>query len=463
VRKILWILTEERPKLEVVEIIVRRFSEKLSHKINVSGLRIRPIFLENKKFAMEYEVLGVTSDLVSAVRIKIVSGNSSFTDYLIYFQAELPRPEQPPFMVIEETKTDDRESRNTGVFQRASKFVYLDLFYPGVERAMLYNIQVGETYDPTETNIFGTRCLKTLGVEILGKRDAVAQLSPYGSLNELIASRSAMRRPPRGNVPIAIVAGSDEVSISGRLVKNDSLSHDPNIGALSLISATVRKLGWTKRIRIVQHGLSQGMLGARNKFVQIANHLDLEVDGLNLPAAITPTTYWRYEVSGEKITTILIHLALEEQSTERIVFENHAGCEKGYFLEPDGSPLAVAKRVVGIDGKMKRDSPPIQLPDLVIVDDRRKEAIVIEGERAENLSAGVRQLATFSNFEQSYLARYYPGFSVRRVVVLFGGPDSDSGYDPAVMRLSDTGRLLFSKSCPKAIVEAFRNSGAGSV
>lgn len=461
--KDLWILTEERPKLEVVEVVIRRFATKSSIDVRISNLRIRPVFLSSGNFAMEYEVLGATSESVGSIRIKIVSGNSSFTDYLVYFQSETPEPHQQPLMVIEETKTDDRESRNTGVFQRASKFVYVDLFYPNVDRAMLYNIQVEETNDPTETNIFGTRCLKTLGVEILGKRHSVANLQPFGSLSELVAARAAMRKPPRGNVPISVIHESDAVSISGRLVKNNSLSHDPNIGALALISATVRKLGWEKRIRIIKHGLSQRMLGARNKFVQIANHLDLDIQGLNLPAAVSPEAYWRYEVTGEKIATILVHLAIDQRTTERVIFENHAGCEKGYFLQPDGSPIAIAKRVVGVDGKMAKDAPAIQMPDLVIIDGKRKEALVIEGEKAENLSAGVKQLATFSNFEKNYLARFYPDFSVRRVVVLFGGPDSDIGYDPAVMRLSDTGRMLFSRNCPNAIVEAFRNAGAGSV
>ena len=462
-KKSLWILTEERPKLEVVEILIRRFSAKTSNRIHISNVRIRPVFIESQRFAMEYEVLGVESDSIGAIKVKIVTGNSSFTDYLVYYQAELPRPEQPPLMVIEETKTDDRESRNTGVFQRASKFVYVDLFYPGVDKAMLYNIQVGETHEPTQTNLFGTRCLKTLEVEILGKRDSVAQIKPFDSLSELIATRSEIRKPPKGNVPISIVKEVDAISISGRLVKNDSLSHDPNIGALSLISATVRTLGWKKRIRIVQHGLSQRMLGARNKFVQIANHLDLEVQGLNLPAAVRPETYWRYEVSGEKIATILIHLAIDQQMTKRIIFENHAGCEKGYFVQPDGSPVAITKRVIGDDGKMAKGSPAIQMPDLVIIDRKRKEVIVIEGERAENLSAGVTQLGTFSNFEKSYIARFYPDFSVSRVVVLFGGPDVKSGYDPAVMRVSDTGRLLFSKSCPKVIIDAFASHGAKAV
>jgi hypothetical protein len=412
---------------------------------------------------MEYEVLGATSESVASIRVKIVSGNSSFTDYLVYFQSEAPEPHQQPLMVIEETKTDDRESRNTGVFQRASKFVYVDMFYPGVDKAMLYNIQVEETDDPTETNIFGTRCLKTIGVEILGKKDSVANLQPFGSLRELVAARAAMKKPPRGNVPISIAHGSHEVLISGRLVKNNSLSHDPNIGALSLISATVRKLGWKKRITIVKHGLSQRMLGKRNKFVQIANHLNLEIQGLALPAAVNPETYWRYDVAGEKIATILIHIAIGEQTTERVVFENHAGCGKGYFLEQDGSPVAIAKRVVDADGKMAKDSPAIQMPDLVVIDERRKQAIVIEGERAENLSAGVAQLATFSNFEKSYLERFYPGFSVNRIVVLFGGSDNESEYAPAVMRVSNAGKLLFSERCPEVIIDAFAKHGVVAV
>ena len=54
-----------------------------------------------------------------------------------------------------------------------------------------------------------------------------------------------MRRAPAGNIPIEITK-TDEIKISGRLVKSNRLAHGSNIGALSLISATIRALDGKK-------------------------------------------------------------------------------------------------------------------------------------------------------------------------------------------------------------------------
>lgn len=71
---------------------------------------------------------------------------------------------------IEETKTDDKESRNTGVYQRASKFVFVENYYPNIKKIMLYQLKVEQKEKATATYIFGTKLLKTIGVEILGKK-----------------------------------------------------------------------------------------------------------------------------------------------------------------------------------------------------------------------------------------------------------------------------------------------------
>lgn len=66
---------------------------------------------------------------------------------------------------------------------------------------------------------------------------------------------------------ILITKYDNKITISDRLFKSGSLSHDPNIGALSIISAVLRKLGWQKDIIITQHGLSQSHLKPKNKFI----------------------------------------------------------------------------------------------------------------------------------------------------------------------------------------------------
>ena len=116
----LWILTEERPKKEVLQMIFDYFAKDQNIGYFGGELKIIPILDENKCFDFTYEVIGFTCNRVNRVFIKTVSGNSSFTDFLIYYQNEIPTPDQEPLYAIEETKTDDKESRNTGVFQRTA-------------------------------------------------------------------------------------------------------------------------------------------------------------------------------------------------------------------------------------------------------------------------------------------------------------------------------------------------------
>lgn len=238
----LWFLTEERPKKEVLATIFQKFAKDYGFAVFIDTLRILPI-LENDKFTFTYEVTGFQCNKVNKVFIKTVSGNSSFTDFLIFYQENEPTQTDTPIYAIEETKTDDKESRNTGVYQRGSKFVFIKNYYPTIKMIMLYNLQVEQKEKPTETYIFGTRLLLTLGVEILGKKLDETVFVPFENIDEIIDFKANMRKAPAGNVPIALTKSKNKIEISGRLYKSGGLSHDPNIGALSIICAVLRKLG----------------------------------------------------------------------------------------------------------------------------------------------------------------------------------------------------------------------------
>jgi len=137
----LWILTEERPKKEVIETIFQKYAKDKNISVFINPIRIIPI-LDKQSFSFIYEVTGFQSPRISKVYLKIVSGSSSFVDYLVFESKNEPNEKDIPLYAIEETKTDDKESRNTGVYQRCSKFVYVDFFYPKVKKIMLYNLQV---------------------------------------------------------------------------------------------------------------------------------------------------------------------------------------------------------------------------------------------------------------------------------------------------------------------------------
>lgn len=447
----LWILSEERPKTDALRQVLRTFTEFEGIASFIDLLRIVPL-PDGDHFSFWYEVLGFRSPSVARVMLTLVKGQSSFIDFMVFFQEDEPQPGDRPLFLIEETKTSDAESRNTGVFQRASKFVYANLHYPDIDLFMYYNLQGEPTDHQTETNVFGTRCLRTLGVRILGKSLDDHENRPFSDLDELVEARAGMRRPPAGNVPITLTRADDVLTITGRLFKSGGLAHDPNIGALSLIAAAARSLGWEGRIAIAEHGLDQEHVLARNKFVRIANALRLELDGLTVPKSDIERPYWSYDRSGEKLATILLHLLVDNFTNGRAIFENHAGSEKGYFITPRGEYLQLAKYVPGIEPRRS-----IAIPDLILEDVDRRAILNLEGKTYENVRLGIATLENYDDIERLYLGAHYPNHSITRSVVLFGGTAIAIDHDEVCFLLNAAGRIVSSASAPDLVSESIDN------
>ncbi|MFT2669202.1 hypothetical protein [Helicobacter pylori] len=466
----LWILTEERPKDNVLRTIIEKFALDNRIGIFISNFHIIPIIDEcNGNFTFCYQVLGACSPFICNIYIINVSGSSSFVDFLIFFQDSRPNPlADIPLYIIEETKTDDSESRNTGIYQRASKFVYASSIFPNARKIMLYSLQISQKDTLTQTNIFGTRCLMTLGVEILGKR-LDEDLCPFYSMEELIAFKENMRKAPKNNTPINIVQYNNKITISGRLSKNNSLSHDPNVGALSLISATIRKLGYLGKIEIISHDLSQEYIKNDNKFIRVANILNIQLENLTIPRVLpNRNDYWHYESSGEKLATIFLHLVIEHFTTAKSIYENHAGCERGYFFTPTGKAVAVKKYEDRDRYKSGDKSAKIAISDLVISDIDRSEIINIEGKQFIKVDIGLRELNGFDAFEKIYISHYYPNARIIRSLVLFGSSENEisevsfpklSQCDLVKIGfvLNENGKMILQTHSPKIFKEALKN------
>ena len=63
---------------------------------------------------------------------------------------------------------------------------------------MLYSLKVGQKIHPPSTSIFGTKLLRNLGVEILGKELDPNLFKPFETLEEVIELKNNMRCPPQG-------------------------------------------------------------------------------------------------------------------------------------------------------------------------------------------------------------------------------------------------------------------------
>lgn len=452
----IWFLTEERPKKHIIENLFQKFATDNNLAVFIDTIRIIPI-LKNNKFTFTYEILGLHCSKINKYYIKTVTGNSSFVDYLMYYQELEPTPNCTPVYAIEVTKTDDKESRNTGVYQRCSKFVFIEHYYPNTKKIMLYDLQIKQKEKPTDTYIFGTRLLLTLGVEIIGKELDANIFTPFNNIKEIIKLKKEMRNAPKGNVPISISKNNKRIEISGRLIKNNSLSHDPNIGAISIISAVLRKLGWNDKIIITSHGLNQSHLNHKNKFALIANKLNISLSKLTVPHYDFDVNYWKYDYDGEKIGTIFIHLIIEEFSNALSIFENHAGSEKGYFFPIEGEPIPIKKyknRELYKSGDKKQI---IEIPDLIVLDRKEKEIINIEGEKYINRNKGILQIKTFDFIEKNYISKYYPNFKIVRTVVLFGGNEKSIVEIEVGFLLNSEGELVLGINSPKLFRSTIKN------
>lgn len=458
----LWLLSEERPKPSVILQIVKKYCEDFNDQVTArSEIKIRPQ-IENGFFKFTYEVEGLEVGKANKVLIKIVSGSSSFLDFLLFKQENAPTEgcsDNNLLMAIEETKTSDTESRNTGVYQRGSKFVYIRHYYKNVKLYMLYNEELADSKSkkPSDTNVFGTNILLTLGVCIIGK-DTSRWFKPFESLDELIQFKEKMRRPPAGNVPMLIrKVDTNHIEISGRLSKPSdagNIAHDPNIGALSMISSCIRELGWSGSIVITEHGVSQKYIdrtAGNNKFLYISNILGLYLKDITMPENITlPELYWHYEKNSEKIATILLHLQTVYHGM-LCVYENHAGCERGYFRTNDEELIALPKR----------DScgENLYLPDVVLYNRDSNCILIVEGKKLSNLQQGIEELERFNSIEREYISLHYQGATIIRWVSIFGGNLLQIPNEMVLFYLADNGRIIINEEAPEFIKEAFNETG----
>ncbi len=282
-------------------------------------------------------------------------------------------------------------------------------------------------------------------------------MTPFTAFDEVIKAKNSMRQPPKGNVPIRLTKENNLIQVSGRLIKSGSLSHDPNIGTLSLICATLRALKWTGDLEITQHGLSQKHVKAKNKFIKIANRFNIGIKDLTMDKTAEDNEYWRYDLKGEKLGTIFIHLVVENFTTGLSIFENHAGCEKGYFITKEGNPIVLAKYFDREKYKAGDKTQIIPIPDLVLIDIDRIKIINVEGKKYENMEQGIRELDGFDNIEKLYIKKYYPEYDIIRTVVLYGGTKERIERIEVSFLLNAKGRMVLSVKSPVLFKEAIEN------
>ncbi len=139
------------------------------------------------------------------------------------------------------------------------------------------------------------------------------------------------------------------------------------------------------------------------------------------------------------------------------IFENHAGCEKGYFQTADGQRIALAKYTDRKAYKAGDKERIVFIPDLVLIDIQEKESITIEGKKYEFRQNGINELAGYDAFDKMYLKKYYPKYKIVRTVVLYGSKEEKIVEVQIGFLLNENGKLILGIKAPKLFKRAIKN------
>lgn len=162
-------------------------------------------------------------------------------------------------------------------------------------------------------------------------------------------------------------------------------------------------------------------------------------------------------MKGEKLGTIFLHIVVENFTESYSIFENHAGCEKGYFKTANGEHLALAKYADKDAYKAGDKNQIVFIPDLVLLDINKKESITIEGKKYHNIQQGIDELNNYDSFDSLYLKKYYPTYKIVRTVVLYGGRETKVVEVQVGFLLNEQGYLVLGVEAPSLFIRAIRN------
>ena len=183
----------------------------------------------------------------------------------------------------------------------------------------------------------------------------------------------------------------------------------------------------------------------------------LEIEGLKIPPPAKNKKYWRYETESEKLGTVFIHTVVENFSNGDAIFENHAGCEKGYFITKDGIPIPLEKYADRKAYKKGDKSKIINIPDLILIDFGRCEIINIEGKKYEFRHKAIEDLNNFEEIEKRYINVYYAKYKIIRTIVLYGGHEKKAVEAEIGFLLNKDGDLVLGIKPPELFKDAIKN------
>lgn len=137
-------------------------------------------------------------------------------------------------------------------------------------------------------------------------------------------------------------------------------------------------------------------------------------------------------MSSEKMTSILLHI-LSLYHGLYGVYENHAGCERGYFRTKNGKLIALPKK--------DKHGENLYLPDVVLFDEGTNYILLVEGKKLSTLANGIEEIKYYDSIENEFIKPAYPGAQILRCVSIFGGYKTGHLHNDVLIYMNNEGKI----------------------
>ena len=156
-------------------------------------------------------------------------------------------------------------------------------------------------------------------------------------------------------------------------------------------------------------------------------------------------------MSSEKIASILLHVTGEYYGL-RGIYQNHAGCERGYFKTKSNELIALPKK--------DRNGVNLFLPDLILYDQSSNAIILVEGKKLSTLQYGIEEIENYDSIEQEFIIPNYPDCTILRCISIFGGNLEELPHNKVILYLNENGKIIINPDAPDCIKELFSQEEA---
>jgi len=384
--KIFTILTEEAPSDDEITFMLSNILK--IEKSLFEKAKIVPNYIDNR-FKGEWEL---KFDIYKII-IKLFKGESSCADYLLFNgNVNNDTSAENAICILESTKTNDTNSRNTSVNQRITKFMVYKKLYPNskAKMVMFYNNK-WENKNLTDTGKFGLKLMKSLEIEAYHGENYIYEnlydlylINKFISIEEMINEKNKIKEK-KGNVSVKISNKDETYYISCKLDKGISssssgkISHDPNVGLLSGLINFIHNNNNSCKILIEKHNIAQDYFNKlpKSKFWYAINKIDVEFSDITIiKRPDLPNKYFTIENScTEKISTILLSQIIDKKYS--CIFSNHSGCALTNIKTHD-------KDII-VERTMPR-------PDILFYDKTENTLLIVEGKIEKDIHLGINQL-----------------------------------------------------------------------